>query len=219
MRLLLIEDDGMVGEAVATALRADGHVVDWVRRRDPGDTALRTHDYDALLLDLGLPDGDGLELLRQLRARGQTLPVLIMTARDALEQRVAGLDAGADDYLLKPFEVDELLARLRALQRRIGGRASEELRLGEVTIDTAARRVSVAGEPVSLSAREWAVLEPLITRPGAVLSRAQLEDRLYGWGDEVNSNAVEVHIHHLRRKLGAGLIRTVRGVGYMVVSP
>ncbi|MEZ5651615.1 MAG: response regulator [Burkholderiaceae bacterium] len=216
MRLLLIEDDSMLGEAVMTALRAEHHVVDWVREVGPGDTALRTQEYDALLLDLGLPDGDGLDLLRRLRTRGQMLPVLIVTARDALEQRIAGLDAGADDYLLKPFEVDELLARLRAMHRRVAGRASEVVRLGAVTIDTAARQVSVHDRAVTLSAREWAVLEPLIARPGAVLSRAQLEDRLYGWGDEVNSNAVEVHIHHLRRKLGAQLIRTVRGVGYMV---
>lgn len=216
MRLLLIEDDVMIGEAVSEALRAEHHVVDWVRTRDRGDTALRAQAYDALLLDLGLPDGDGLVLLRSLRTRGQVLPVLILTARDALEQRVAGLDAGADDYLLKPFAVDELLARLRALARRLGGRASEQFRAGAVSIDTAARRVTVEGRAVTLSAREWAVLEPLIARPGAVLSRAQLEDRLYGWGESVSSNAVEVHIHHLRRKLGNEFIRTVRGVGYMV---
>ena len=208
----------MVGEAVSVAMRAEGHVIDWVRSREDGDTAVRGHDHDAVLLDLGLPDGDGLALLRSLRARGNHVPVLVITARDALDQRVAGLDAGADDYLLKPFAVDELLARLRALQRRLGGRASERLEIGAVVIDTATRQVTVNGDPVTLSAREWAVLEPLVARPGAVLSRAQLEDRLYGWGESVNSNAVEVHIHHLRRKLGSAFIRTVRGVGYMVAG-
>ena len=216
MRLLVVEDDTMIGEAVVDALRAEHHAVDWVRDGSQADAALRAENYDLLLLDLGLPKIDGLSVLRALRARRQTLPVLIATARDAVAQRIEGLDAGADDYLLKPYDTDELLARIRALLRRAAGRAEPVYQHGDVSINPATHEVSVKGAPVQLSAREWAVLEPLLARPGLVLSRAQLEEKLYGWGDEIHSNAVEVYIHGLRRKLGPDLIRNVRGVGYRV---
>ncbi len=219
MRLLLVEDDTMIGEAVQGLLHAEGHAVDWVRDGLQADAALRAQQYDLVLLDLGLPGRDGLDVLRALRARGDRTPVLIATARDAVAQRVQGLDAGADDYLLKPYDLDELLARIRALTRRAAGRAEPAYELHGVTVCPATREASVNGQPVVLSAREWAVLEPLIARPGVVLSRAQLEDKLYGWGDEINSNAVEVYIHGLRKKLGAGFVLNVRGVGYMVPKP
>jgi two-component system OmpR family response regulator len=216
MRLLLVEDDTMIGEAVLDLLRAEHYAVDWVRDGELADTALRTQNYDLVLLDLGLPRRDGLDVLRALRARRQRMPVLIATARDAVQQRIEGLDAGADDYVLKPYDLHELLARLRALLRRAAGRAEPVYEHDGVSINPATREVTAQGEPVVLSAREWAVLEPLIARPGLVLSRAQLEEKLYGWKDEISSNAVEVYIHGLRKKLGAGLIQNVRGVGYMV---
>lgn len=216
MRLLLVEDDTMIGESVYDLLRAEHHAVDWVRDGDMADTALRTQTYDVVLLDLGLPRRDGLEVLRDLRARKDRTPVLVATARDAVAERVQGLDAGADDYVLKPYELDELLARIRALARRAAGRAEPVYEHKGVSIDPATREVAVNGEPVVLSAREWAVLEPLIARPGRVLSRAQLEEKLYSWKDEISSNAVEVYIHGLRKKLGADLVLNVRGVGYMV---
>lgn len=216
MRLLLVEDDTMIGETVLDLLRAEHYAVDWVRDGDAADTALRTQSYDLVLLDLGLPRRDGLAVLRDLRARRERVPVLIATARDALSQRVEGLDAGADDYVLKPYELDELLARIRALLRRSAGRAEPVYDHQGVSINPATREASVHGEPVVLSAREWAVLEPLLARPGLVLSRAQLEEKLYDWKNEISSNAVEVYIHGLRKKLGADLIRNVRGVGYMV---
>ena len=216
MRLLLVEDDTMIGEAVLDLLRAEHYAVDWVRDGDMADTALRSESYDLVLLDLGLPRRDGLEVLRALRARKQRLPVLVATARDSVRERIEGLDAGADDYVQKPYDLDELLARIRALLRRAAGRAEPVYEHLGVAIDPATREVSVGGQAVVLSAREWAVLEPLLARPGMVLSRAQLEDKLYGWKDEISSNAVEVYIHGLRKKLGAQLIRNVRGVGYMV---
>lgn len=216
MRLLLVEDDTMIGEAVQDLLRAEHYAVDWARDANAADTALRTQSYDLVLLDLGLPGRDGLSVLRDMRTRRDRTPVLIATARDAVAQRVEGLDAGADDYLLKPYDMDELLARIRALTRRAAGRAEPSYEHEGVTITPATREAMVNGQPVILSAREWAVLESLLARPGAVLSRQQLEDKLYGWGDEVSSNAVEVYIHGLRKKLGAGLIINVRGVGYMV---
>ncbi|ABM34507.1 response regulator transcription factor [Paracidovorax citrulli] len=216
MRLLLVEDDTMIGEAVYDLLRAEQHAVDWVRDGEMADTALRTQTYDVVLLDLGLPRRDGLQVLRDLRARKDRTPVLVATARDAVAQRVQGLDAGADDYVLKPYELDELLARIRALARRAAGRAEPVYEHKGVSIDPATREVTVNGEPVVLSGREWAVLEPLIARPGRVLSRAQLEEKLYSWKDEISSNAVEVYIHGLRKKLGADLVLNVRGVGYMV---
>ncbi|MGE0802426.1 MAG: response regulator [Lautropia sp.] len=216
MRLLLVEDDAMIGEAALDLLRGEHYAVDWVRDGTLADTALRTQSYDLVVLDLGLPGLDGLEVLRRLRARRNRTPVLITTARDQVAERVAGLDAGADDYLLKPYEFDELLARLRALLRRAAGRAEPVFEHGGVTIDPATREVTRDGRAVTLSAREWAVLEALLLRPGAVLSRAQLEEKLYSWRTEVSSNAVEVYVHGLRRKLGADLIRNVRGVGYCV---
>ena len=216
MRLLLVEDDSMIGEAVLDLLRAEQYAVDWARDGDAADTALRTQAYDLVLLDLGLPKRDGLAVLRDLRARKNRTPVLVATARDAVAQRIEGLDAGADDYVLKPYDLDELLARIRALLRRAAGRAEPVYDHQGVSINPATREVTVRGTPVVLSAREWAVLEPLIARPGMVLSRQQLEDKLYGWGDEVSSNAVEVYIHGLRKKLGPELVLNVRGVGYLV---
>lgn len=216
MRLLLVEDDTMIGESVLDLLRAENYAVDWVKDGDMADTALHTQDYDLVLLDLGLPRRDGLQLLRSLRARRQRMPVLIATARDAVAQRIEGLDAGADDYVLKPYDLDELLARIRALLRRAAGRAEPVYEHKGVSINPVTREVTAGGQPVVLSAREWAVLEPLLARPGMVLSRAQLEEKLYSWKDEVSSNAVEVYIHGLRKKLGAELIQNVRGVGYMV---
>jgi len=216
MRLLLVEDDQMIGEQLLDLLRAEGYAVDWVRDGELAETALQSQNYDLLLLDLGLPRLDGMSVLRRLRARKQRLPVLIATARDALEQRVAGLDAGADDYVLKPFELDELLARIRALLRRASGSAEPVYEHKGVSLNPATHEAMVEGRPVLLTGREWAVLEPLLARPGLVLSRQQLEEKLYSWKDEVSSNAVEVYIHGLRKKLGAGLIQNVRGLGYMV---
>ncbi|PTT20032.1 DNA-binding response regulator [Acidovorax sp. HMWF029] len=216
MRLLLIEDDPMIGEAVQDLLRAEHYAVDWARDGDAADTALRTQPYDLVLLDLGLPKRDGLTVLRDLRTRKNRTPVLVATARDAVAQRIEGLDAGADDYVLKPYDLDELLARIRALLRRAAGRAEPVYEHQGVCINPATREVTVRGKPVVLSGREWAVLEPLIARPGMVLSRHQLEEKLYGWGDEVSSNAVEVYVHGLRKKLGAELVLNVRGVGYLV---
>jgi two-component system OmpR family response regulator len=216
MRLLLVEDDTMIGEAVLDALRAEHYAVDWVRDGAMAETALATATYDLVLLDLGLPRRDGLEVLRGLRARRLTTPVLVATARDAVGDRIAGLDAGADDYVVKPYDTDELLARIRALIRRSAGRGEPVYSHKGVTLDPATREATVHGEPVKLSAREWAVLEPMLARPGAVFSRAQLEEKLYGWKDDVSSNAVEVYVHGLRKKLGADLIETVRGLGYVV---
>ena len=216
MRLLLVEDDTMIGEAVLDLLRAEHYAVDWVRDGALADAALRSETYDLVLLDLGLPRLDGLAVLRALRARKQRLPVLVATARDSVRERIAGLDAGADDYVLKPYDLNEFLARIRALLRRAAGRAEPVYEHRGVAIDPATREVTVGGLPVVLSAREWAVLEALLARPGMVLSRAQLEDKLYGWKDEISSNAVEVYVHGLRKKLGAGLIHNVRGIGYMV---
>lgn len=216
MRLLLVEDDTMIGESVLDLLRAEHYAVDWVKDGEMAETALRSQSYDLVLLDLGLPRRDGLSVLRSLRARKERTPVLIATARDSIQQRIEGLDAGADDYVLKPYDLDELLARIRALLRRASGRAEPVYEHMGVSINPATREVSVRSDPVVLSAREWAVLEPLLARPGMVLSRAQLEEKLYGWKDEISSNAVEVYIHGLRKKLGAELIQNVRGVGYMV---
>ena len=216
MRLLLVEDDPMIGEAVRDLLRAEGYAVDWANDGDMADAALATQAYDLVLLDLGLPRRDGLAVLRDLRARKDRTPVLIATARDGVAQRVQGLDAGADDYVLKPYDLEELLARIRALLRRAAGRAEPVYEHQGVSVTPATREVLVQGRPVSLSAREWAVLEALIARPGTVLSRQQLEDKLYGWGGEISSNAVEVYVHGLRKKLGAHLVLNVRGLGYMV---
>ena len=219
MRVLLVEDDAMIGEAVQGALKDAAYAADWVKNGQTALTTLGCQHYDLVLLDLGLPRRDGLEVLRSLRARKNRTPVLVATARDGVAQRIAGLDAGADDYVLKPYDLDELLARIRALLRRAAGRAEPVYEHQGVAMDPARREATVQGVPVPLSAREWAVLEALLARPGSVLSRAQLEEKLYGWGDEINSNAVEVYIHGLRKKLGAETIVNVRGVGYMVPKP
>jgi DNA-binding response OmpR family regulator len=216
MRLLLVEDDVMIGEAVLDLLRAEGYAVDWVKDGQMADTALASQGYDLVILDLGLPKRDGNQVLQGLRARKDRTPVLITTARDALPQRVAGLDMGADDYIVKPYEYDELLARVRALLRRAAGRAEPVFEHMGISIDTVTREVTVNGQPVVLSAREWAILELLLARPGVILSRRQLEDGLYSWKDEPSSNAVEVYIHGLRKKLGPGLIQNVRGLGYLI---
>jgi len=217
MRLLLVEDDAMIGTAAQQGLRQEGHAVDWVRDGREAELAVGNGVYDLVLLDLGLPRRDGLSVLRSLRERGERVPVVIITARDAVSDRVAGLDAGADDYLVKPFDLDELAARVRAVARRPAGRAESLLRMGDLEIDAAARKVRWRGREVALSAREYALLEALADRPGAFLTRAQLEERLYGWDEEIASNAVEVHIHALRRKLDPSIIRNVRGMGYSLV--
>jgi two-component system response regulator QseB len=216
MRVLLAEDDAMIGAAVRDRLRGQGFAVDWVRDGRAADMALAGDSYDLLLLDLGLPGREGLAVLKGLRARGSTLPVVILTARDAVDDRVAGLDAGADDYIVKPFDLKELEARLRAVLRRQAGHASSVIEHGRLSLDLVAHELRQDGVLVPLSPREFALLHALLERPGRVLSRAQLEERLYGWGEEVGSNVVEVHIHSLRRKLGTELIRNVRGVGYRV---
>jgi two-component system OmpR family response regulator/two-component system response regulator QseB len=225
MRLLLVEDDRMIGESLRGALRQDGHAVDWVRDVAAAQATLASERFDLVLLDLGLPlrgggaaalPEAGLDVLRALRARHEATPVIVLTARDGPGDKVAGLDAGADDYLVKPFDLDELAARMRAVQRRHAGRAQPALAVGAVTLDPATHQVMRGGVPVALSAREFAVLEALMQRPGALLSRAQIEDRLYGWGEEIESNAVSVYVHQLRRKLGADFIGNVRGVGYFV---
>ncbi|HTW73458.1 MAG TPA: response regulator transcription factor [Steroidobacteraceae bacterium] len=216
MRVLLVEDDRMIAQGLQTALRQDGYTVDWMREGNGAAAALRTERFDLVLLDLGLPGRDGLQVLRELRRRGDATPVLILTARDELPDRVAGLDAGADDYIVKPFDLDEVSARMRSVLRRAAGRGDPCMQHRGIRLDPVTHSVERDGAPVQLSAHEFAVLEALLQRPGAVLSRAQLEDRLYGWGEEVESNAVEVYVHGLRRKLGADAIRTLRGVGYFI---
>ncbi|HET7098059.1 MAG TPA: response regulator [Casimicrobiaceae bacterium] len=219
MRLLLAEDDRMIGESVQRGLRQDGFAVDWVADGRAAELALAEKVHDLVVLDLGLPRKQGIDVLRSMRQRGDLRPVLIVTARDAVTDRVAGLDAGADDYVVKPFELTELAARIRALLRRSAGRAEPIVAYGDIELFPVTREVRQRGEPVTLSPREFAVLEALIARPGALLSRAQLEEKLYGWDQEVESNAVEVHIHSLRRKLGTEAIRNVRGVGWMIAKP
>ncbi len=219
MRLLLAEDDTMIGDSVRKGLRLDGFTVDWVRDGVAAQLALGSELYQLLLLDLGLPKMSGLEVLKAMRRTGNRIPVLILTARDAVADRVAGLDAGADDYLVKPFDLEELAARIRALLRRQAGRAAPEIRLGNLSLNPATHEVRLHDQPVNLSAREFALLHAFLDRPGAVFSRAQLEEKLYGWNEEVESNTVEVYIHALRKKLGAELIKNVRGVGYMIPIP
>jgi len=216
MRVLLVEDDAMIAQGLQTALRQDGYTVDWMRDGVSAAGALRSSRFDLVLLDLGLPGRDGLDVLRELRARKDATPVLILTARDEGPDRVAGLDAGADDYIVKPFDLDEVAARMRSVLRRSAGRGDPCIEHGGIRLDPATHAVERDGKPVTLSPHEYAVLEALLLRPGAVLSRAQLEDRLYGWDEAVESNAIEVYIHGLRRKLGADAIRTLRGVGYFV---
>jgi DNA-binding response OmpR family regulator len=217
MRILLVEDDLLLGDGLRTGLRQLGFEVDWVRRGDIAEQELRAQPYAAAVLDLGLPGQDGMEVLAQARGAGNRTPVLLLTARDALPDRIRGLDAGADDYVIKPVDLDELGARLRALVRRAHGQASDHLGVQDVELDPAARTVRQAGGAVTLSKSEFDLLHVLMLNAGRVLSRQQLEQQLYAWGREVDSNAIEVHIHHLRRKLGTALIHTVRGVGYTVL--
>lgn len=216
MRILLIEDDKLLGDGVRAGLAQAGFAVDWVQDGVSGEAALMAEPYAAVVLDLGLPRLSGLDLLRRLRSTGNAVPVLILTARDAVEDRVKGLDSGADDYVVKPFDLNELAARLRALTRRVRGDATPVLQVGGIELDPAVHCVRFRGQPVELSAREFALLQELMLNAGRVLSREQLEQRLYSWGEEIESNAIEVHIHHLRRKLAPQLIRTVRGVGYLM---
>ena len=216
MRVLLVEDDALLGDGIRAGLRLADYAVDWVRDGEAARLALLDHDYDACVLDLGLPKKDGLAVLRDLRARGSLLPVLVLTARDTAADKIGGLDAGADDYLTKPFDLGELQARMRALLRRTAGAATPQLTHGTIALDPAARRVTLAGEPVKLSAREYALLHDLLSHRNQIRSRAQLEESLYAWGEEAESNTVEVYIHFLRKKLGAESIETVRGFGYRI---
>ena len=216
MRILVVEDDPLLGDGIQAGLAQAGFSVDWVKDGVAADVAVKTASYAAVVLDLGLPRLAGLELLRRMRAGGNRTPVLILTARDSVEDRIKGLDSGADDYVLKPFDLHELAARLRALIRRSAGEAAPLLRVGEIELDPAARRVKFKGRHIELPAREYSLLHALMLAAGRVLTREQLAERLYAWGEEVESNAVDVHIHHLRRKLAPGLIRTVRGVGYLM---
>jgi len=216
MRILLIEDDAMIGKAVCAGLAGAGFSVDWVLDGRAAELSLSLREHALAILDLGLPRKDGMAVLDSLRAKGNSVPVLIATARDGVGDRIAGLNAGADDYVLKPFDLDELIARVRAVLRRHAGAVSPMLMAGPLVLDPVRRKVTLDGAPVALSAREFALLEALMQKPGAVLSRQKLEESIYGWGEEVGSNAIEVHLHHLRRKLGSERIRNVRGVGYRV---
>ena len=216
MRVLLVEDDALLGDGVRAGLKQAGFAVDWTQDGQAAKRALETEEYAVMVLDLGLPKLSGTELLKWLRGRNHKVPVLILTARDTVADRVAGLNAGADDYLIKPFDLDELIARLHALLRRGAGQVVLSLRHGDIELDPATHQVRKNGQAVELSAREFALLHELLLHVGRVQSREQLEQHLYGWGEEVESNSVEVHIHHLRKKLGADLIRTLRGVGYVI---
>jgi two-component system OmpR family response regulator len=218
MRVLLIEDTAGLGEAVREQIADDGHAVDWVQRLAHAEASVRTTTYDLILLDLMLPDGRGLDFLRQRRSAGDTTPVIILTARDQISDRIAGLNAGADDYLVKPFDLFELSARVAAVARRYSGNPNPQMQLGELQIDLSAHSIARAGIGVDLTAREWALLEAFIQRPGALLSKAQLEERLYEFGAEIESNTIEVYISRLRKKLGRELIETVRGMGYRLGS-
>ncbi|EKS69455.1 MULTISPECIES: response regulator transcription factor [Caballeronia] len=216
MRVLLVEDDRMIGESVQNELRDGGYAVDWVRDGKLALTTLNTHVYDAILLDLGLPGADGFAVLRAVRSGANHVPLIIVTARDSVDERIRGLDEGADDYLIKPFDISELKARMRAVIRRRGGQAAPIMSNGVLTLDPATREATSGDIAIRLSSREFALLQALMIRPGAILSRAEIEDRIYGWNEEVESNAVEFLIHSLRKKLGATAIKNVRGVGWMV---
>ena len=218
MRILLIEDDTMIGKAARQGLAHAGFVVDWVTDGRAAELALANGVYDLAILDLGLPKKDGMAILATLRTAGNSMPVLIASARDTVRDRIDGLNAGADDYVLKPFDLDELVARVRALLRRHAGSGSPLLRCGALVLDPQRRSVNLGGAAVELSATEFTLLEALMQRPGAVLSREKLEESVYGWGEEIGSNAIEVHLHHLRKKLGSAVIKNVRGVGYRVAE-
>lgn len=218
MRVLLVEDDPMIGDAVRRGLLGGGFTVDWVKDGRAAQLAIEANQYTAAILDLGLPRIGGLEVLERLRQAGSKLPVIVVTARDAVSDKITGLNLGADDYLTKPFDLDELLARLRALLRRQSGRANDTIECGSVSFNSQTKTVTVDGHPIDLSARELSLLELLMERPGAVLSRDALEEQMFGWGDEPTSNALEVHLHNLRRKIGPDKIRNIRGVGYKLTG-
>ncbi len=219
MRILIAEDDDLLGDGICAGLRLRGHVVDWAQGGDDALNALESHAFDLVILDLILPQRSGLDVLRQLRDRGDAVPVLVLTARDTVEDRVRGLDAGADDYLIKPFDLEELAARVRALHRRALGHDSGILRLGTIELDPVRHSVRDRGRTIDLPRREFSLLQALMENRGRILSRRVLEEKLYGWGDELESNALEVHIHNLRKKFGRDLIQTVRGVGYRATGP
>lgn len=219
MRVLLVEDDPMIGESVKTSLMRENCVVDWVLDGKLVETAVSTEHFDLVLLDLGLPGKSGLEVLRNLRQKKITIPVIVVTARDAVDDRIKGLDAGADDYVVKPFDMNELGARIRSILRRSSGRAETNIDIAGIRLEPNSHQVWRDGAQVCLSGKEYAIVEALMLRPGSILSKAQLEERMYGWGDEVESNALEVHIHAIRRKLGSEFIRNVRGVGYFIPKP
>ncbi len=214
MRILLAEDDVMIGKAIRQGLADDGHTVDWIRNVSAVNAALHAPVYDLMILDLGLPGGDGLEILRAMRKRGSSLPVIIITARDDVQSRIAGLDSGADDYVLKPFDLDELAARMRAVLRRRNQRPHPALQCGDLKIEPHEKTAYLAGKPLTLSAREFALLQTLLERQDRFLSRAQLEEALYGWDDDIDSNVIEVYLHRLRRKIGSERITNLRGIGY-----
>lgn len=216
MRLLLVEDDKLLGEGIYTGLCQEGYAVDWVRDGEAAEAACLSEEYDCMVLDIGLPRQNGLQVLEHVRARGKDTPVLMLTARDTIADRVTGLDHGADDYMVKPFDLEELHARLRAMLRRRAGRTSPLLIYGDIELDPVAHCVKKAGERVELSPKGFSILQTLLENKGRVMSRTRLEESLYSWKDEIESNAVEVHIHHLRKKLGSDLIRTIRGVGYSI---
>ena len=216
MRILLVEDDDMIGSAVMTFLKQEGQAIDWSHDVEEARLGLVSESYDVILLDLGLPDGSGLDILTSQRRRGDRTPVVILTARDAVADRIAGLDLGADDYLIKPFDLDELSARIRAVHRRRHGRADSWLKRGQLALNPATHECLWQGTNVTLSAKEFTLIQQLLEQPSCVLSRSQLEETLYGWGEEIESNAVEVHIHNLRKKLARDVIRTIRGVGYIL---
>lgn len=218
MRVLLVEDDTMLGEGITAGLSQAGIDVDWAQTCDEGRLAVASNRYEVLILDIGLPDESGLNLLHELRSGKNALPVMILTARDTLQDKVVGFNCGADDYLVKPFELDELLVRLRALVRRVHGRSVSLIRYGDIELDPAARTVQLKNVPIDLPQREFTLLEDLLENQGRVLTRTQLEQSLYGWNADVESNAIEVHVHYLRKKLGADLIKTVRGVGYIIAK-
>jgi len=216
MRILLVEDDELLGDGIVTGLQQEGHAVDWIKDGKTAAMTIPHEEFDAVLLDLGLPRMDGVEVIKVVRKEGVSTPIMILTARDAIEDRVAGLDAGADDYITKPFDLNEVLARLRALTRRSSGRATPVIEHGNITLDPAAREVIFKGSPVKLSRREFSLLHALLQNRGRVISRNQIIETLYGWDEDIDSNALEVHIHHLRKKFGSDVIRTIRGIGYMV---
>lgn len=216
MRILVVEDDPILGDGLVQGLALDSYALDWVKSKSDAQIALTTNQYDLMLLDIGLPDGSGLEVLQGLRKQKSDIPVLILTAYDELSDKINGLDSGADDYLVKPFDLDELRARIRALSRRAKGSASPVFQVGDITLDPSTHKVTLANEPVKLGPKEFAILRVLMEKPGHILSKAQIEDKLYGWDMEVESNTIEVHIHGIRKKLGKTAVKTIRHVGYLV---